>query len=581
MSFDTLMMQQIRRELDESLKEAFVQRVTEASWNELALELYTRRGPASLLFSIAADYARVHLTTKREKKSRKHQEPSSFTMLLRKYLVGAKVTSITSPTLERVLVVSFKTPDGLPAVKLVAEIMGRRSNLILLGPDDIILGAVKTADRDKNPLRPVISGMSYLPVPAQDKLDPLGLSSKELKDLMEKELAQGKRAELALVGAVHGVSPLLARELLSRARWAKGATEDTQEEVYERLSLKICSLFEKADAGLVNPVHYPEKQIFALTNLTYLADERAVYFKTANELLDSFYQAKISKDEERVLKNRLEAAVKTRLKALETRKKRQEEELLVTEKAPEYRLFAETLLAFGAQVPKGASTALLPNLYNMEEKIIVPLNPSKNASTNAHHYFNLYRKAKNGRDKVLKQLALTRDETHYCRGLLYDIENSDAISLPEINEELLEQGYIKEKKKSRRQTKSKPEPLKFTTSTGLLVLVGKNNRTNDYITFKAAARRDTWFHARLLPGSHVVLKNTAQPPTKADFSEAAFLAAYFSKGRLSKVVDVDYTQIRHVRRRPGGKPGLVFYENFDTLAVNPDDQRLKDYFSLK
>ncbi len=577
MSFDTLIMQRVTRELNERLSGASAQRITEPARGEIAIEFYSHNGRDTLLFSIESNYARVHLAGKQHRGKKQSDQPSPFCMLLRKYLTGGRAISFSNPPLERIMEIAFSPPDGLPPVRLIAEIMNRRSNLILVDGDNKILGAIKTVGPDKNHKRSVLPGEKYVPVPTQDKLNPHTVSEEELGLSMDDLISAGKNPEQALFGSVEGVSPLTARELLYRAGWNTTAVNKTG---YKHLHIELRSLFGKAEKNLLQPSYYPSQQIYAVMPLAHLGEEKPVTFDSVNTLLNQFYGEKIQRDREKTVRDRLKTGVEKRLKSLALREKRQRKELSTSEKAPQYRLYGETLLAYGDQVPKGAETASLPDLYNPEERIVVPLNPAKNAATNARYFFNRYRKAKNGRDKVLKQLARTRNEIEYCRELLYSIESSSGDSLTEIREELVDAGYIKEKKKSQRRRESSPSPLSYKTSSGLTILVGRNNRQNDYITFQAAVRRDTWFHVRLIPGSHVVLKETTFPPSPDDCREAAFLAAYFSKGRENRAVDVDYTEIRHVRRRPGGNPGLVFYENYETITVNPGNEKLKNFFKL-
>ncbi|MGM0651725.1 MAG: Rqc2 family fibronectin-binding protein, partial [Bacillota bacterium] len=215
-----------------------------------------------------------------------------------------------------------------------------------------------------------------------------------------------------------------------------------------------------------------------------------------------------------------------------------------------------------------------------ENEITVPLKPSKTAQANAQEYFNRYRKAKSGQNKIKKQLRKTKAEIEYCRNLLYTIEENSVEGLEEVKQEMIENGMLHEKKRGSKKKESAPQPLNYKTSSGRTVLVGKNNRQNDYITFKAAVRRDTWLHAKDIPGSHVILKEAPYPPPEEDLEEAAFLAAYYSKGRESSAVAVDYTEARHVRRRPGGKPGFVFYENYNTITVNPREKDMREMFNL-
>jgi len=570
-------MKKITKELETELTGAAVQRISEPGHSEIVIDFYGQGRQQSLLFSIESKYARVHLTGVKRKKSRDSAPPSPFCMLLRKYLTGGRALSFSNPPLERILEINFDPPEGLPPVKLIAEIMSRRSNLILVDKNNIILGAARTVSWEKNPVRAIQPGEKYKAVPQQDKLDPDNLSLDVFTFKLNKLITEGKKPEQALLAVVNGISPLTARELLHRAGW----NNDEFQESAKHLQNEIIKLFSAADSGDLQPVMLLSRRIYAAMPLTCLPAEEQIEVEKANVMLDRFYYNIISAEKEKLLREQLVSAVERRLAGLEKKRREQKKELEATEKAPQYRLYGEILLAYGDQVPKGADNAALPDLYNPGEKVVVPLNPSKNTAANAKYYFNRYRKAKNSRDKVKKQLAKTAAEIEYCRGLLYTIESASESSLQEIRQELIEAGYLRDRQKGRRRENALPQPLAFKTSSGRTILVGRNNRQNDYVTFKAAVRRDTWFHVRQIPGSHVVLKEAPYPPPPEDCEEAAFLAAYFSRGRESGAVDVDYTAVRHVRRRPGGKPGFVFYENYETITVNPLDEILLDRFKLE
>jgi predicted ribosome quality control (RQC) complex YloA/Tae2 family protein len=570
-------MKKITAELQNSLVGAAAQRISEPVRGEIVIDFYGQTRQLNLLFSLDSKYARIHLTgTSGKKKKQKGEQPSPFCMLLRKYLVGGKAISFSNPPLERILEIAFDPPDGLPAVKLIAEIMSRRSNLILVDQNNFILGAAKTVSWEKNPLRAIQPGEPYRPVPSQNKLSPLGISTEELAAAVKPLLNEGKKPEQALVGAVEGISPLTARELLHRSRWNKEDFAGSFEQLHDELT----NLFSRAEQGTLQPVMLPGRKIYAAMSLDHLPEEEQVPYESANNMLDLFYQDLISNESEKALRAQLNSAAHKRLTALEKKLREQRKELEATEKAPAYRLYGELLLAYGDRVSRGAEDVALPDLYNPDQIVVVPLNPSKNAGANAQAYFNRYRKAKKGRDKVKKQLARTGSEIDYCRGLLYTIESGSGLSLYEIKQELIDAGFLRDKQKSKKREDALPQPLTFKTSSGRTILVGRNNRQNDYVTFKAAVRRDTWFHIRQIPGSHVVLKEAPYPPPAQDCEEAAFLAAYFSKGRESGAVDIDYTEVRHVRRRPGGQPGAVFYENYETITVNPQDREMREHFGL-
>ncbi len=574
MSFDTLIMKAVTDELQDKLTGSPVQRVYEGNPGEIILHLYSQGRQPGLLFSVDSRYARIHLT---EQRRRGNEKPSPFCMLLRKYLVGGRTISFSNPPLERILEIKFEPPYGIPPVKLVAEVMSRRSNLILVDDKGVILGAAKTVSWEKNPMRAIAAGEIYRPVPPQEKLNPLEMDREEFANNFHSLISNGKSPEKALFGTVSGLSPLTARELIHRSGWFEHCEENKG---LRRLYEEIKKLFIDLEAGNFQPVLLPRQKIYAAIPLTHLGQEEQIEYSEVNVLLDHYYGELIRKDREKQLKEQLNHAVEKRLASLYNKKKQQEKELNAAANAPQHRLYGELLLAYGHQVPKGAENVVLPDFYNPEHNVVVPLNPSKSASDNAQHHFNRYRKAKKGQQKIRKQLNKTKAEIEYCQGLLYAIENNEQTSLDEIRQELIEAGYLREKQKGQRKIDAAPQPLKFKSSAGHTILVGRNNRQNDYITFKLAARRDTWFHVREIPGGHVVLKEAPYPPPEEDIEEAAFLAAYFSRGRESGAVAVDYTEIRHVRRRPGGKPGFVFYENFETITANPQDEALCKKFKL-
>ncbi len=568
MSFDCLVLAAVREELQQRLAGARVQRVFEAGKNEAVLHLHHRGRVEMLLFSGDARHARVHLTSRRQARP---ETPSPFCMLLRKYLVGGRIREFRQLPLERVLEVDFDPPEAMRPVKLVAEIMGRRSNLILVDEKEVILGAVKTASWEQNPKRAVQPGEPYRPVPPQDKLNPLTARLEELEKALELLPAGNGSLEKKLVQAVGGLSPLAARELLHRSRWDPGAPRLSA----RRLAGAIRELFAAAAAGEFTPVLAERQGLFAAFSLTHLPASELKTYGSINELLDEYYDHLIRREKKANLRNLLYNRVSQRLARLEKTLQEQRQELAGAEDGPRYRLYGETLLTYGGQVPQGASLAVLPHLYLPEETLEIPLDPALSAQDNSRKYFQRYRKAQKAQKIIAERIKQTREEIAYCRELLYAIENGDGRSLEEIQQELIEAGYLREKRKKRPQKELPPQPLIFKTSSGRTVLVGQNNRQNDYITFKLAARRDTWLHIREVPGSHVILKDAPYPPPDEDLEEAALLAAYYSRARESSAAAVDYTQVRHVRRGPGGKPGFVLYDNFRTITVNPGSEKLQ------
>lgn len=568
MSYDSLVLATVVEELQELLAGARVQRVYEISRNEALLQLHHRGKQPGLLLSCHARHARVHLTYHHYD----HPEtPSPFCMLLRKYLVGGRIREFKQPPLERVLEIYFDPPEAMQPVKLVAEIMGRRSNLILVDQKDVILGALKTASWEQNPKRAIQPGEPYRPAPPQHKLNPLSLQPEELQQELRSVLNQNSKPGPALVQAIVGLSPLAARELLHRS----GYDRETLPQSIRRLSMELQALFKNVAAEKRQPVLAERQGQFAAFPLTHLPASEQRLFDSMNELLDTHYHCLIKREENTRLRDLLNARVCHRLTQLEKKLREQRKELEQAEEAPLFRLYGETLLTYSNKLPRGVSSVRLPHLYHPDKTLEIPLNPALTANENSRKYFNRYRKAKKAREFITDRISQTQVEISYCQSLLYSIESADSRSLAETRQELVEAGYLREKKKKVKHKELLPQPLSFKASSGRTILVGVNNRQNDFVTFKAAARRDTWLHIRELPGSHVIIKEAPYPPPEEDLIEAAFLAAYFSRAKESSAAAVDYTQVRHVRRAPGGKPGFVLYDNFNTITVNPGSEKLK------
>ncbi|HSW36706.1 MAG TPA: NFACT RNA binding domain-containing protein [Candidatus Limnocylindrales bacterium] len=573
MAFDSLIMQAVTEELRAQISGMSVQRIYQPGRSEIVIHFYNNGKQVGLLISVDSRNARVHLTDRRYQSQ---DQPSPFCMLLRKYLIGARVASFTNPPLERVLEINFDPPDGMPAVKLLAEIMSQRSNLILVNTEGLILGAARTASWVKNPVRAVMPGEMYRPVPPQNKLDPVMLDQNIFASMIELQINSGKSPEQSLFNTVQGVSPQIARELLFKSNWDENELLASS----QRLLAETKQMFLAAADGRYDPVMVPDKNTFAAFSLTHLGNHPQISFASVNKMLDQFFDRQVKQERENLLREQLRGTVTRRLARLDKKRLQQEKELLASTEAPLLRQYGDLLLTYGDNVPRGADHVVLPDLYDSDLMVTVPLDPSKSASANAQKYFNRYRRAKKGQTLIQNQLNITGTEIDYCQELIYTIDGSTETSLEEIRQELIDGGYLRDKKKPVRKKNPAPQPLLFRTSAGHTVMVGRNNRQNEYITFKAAARRDTWFHVRALPGSHVLLKEAPFPPSQEDIEEAAYLAACYSKGRDSVAVAVDYTEVRHVRRRPGGKPGSVFYENFETITVNPQNEQLKNKFFL-
>lgn len=603
MSYDALVTAAIADELAGRITGARVERIYQPGPTEVLLYLHRQRRKHCLLLSAHPQHARVHLS---EQRYLHPDQPAPFCMLLRKYLVGGTIERISQPPLERLLSFSFAPPGGRPPTTLIAELMGRRSNLILIAqretalnmepgyfhpPDEpssrpekvnliglwgSILGALIRSTRERNIYRAVLPGESYTPPPAQEKIDPFDCAVEELFEALLPLTKEGVPPGKALLETVKGVSPLMARELLHRAGGGGG---NCDEHLIHRMAGETLRLFQTTRERQWQPVLNQEKSCFAVYPLTHLG--HTVVFPGISSLLDTRFSLLATDQESTELRSKLLQTARRHLARAERKLIKQQQEEQQAGEGERCRLFGELLLTYGGLASHGAEQAILPDPRQEGQPVTIPLDPGLSVSANAQKYFKRYRKAKKALEIAGMLLTATRGELEYYQSLLFAIENSNRQSLAEIRLEMVEQGLIREKSPRKKQKKpAETKPLGFKSRSGYTILVGRNNRQNERLTFSMASRNDIWFHAREIPGSHVLLTGQRRSPgrsdTEPDIEEAALLAAYFSRARESSAVAVDYTEARHLRRAPGGKPGRVLYVNFSTITVNPTSSKMKE-----
>ena len=567
--FDTLVLAAATKELEETIPGNRVQKIIQPTSTETVLQLYSSQSTRFLFISVHPSLARLHLTNMTLKQE---TDPPNFCMLLRKYLEGATISGIHQPEWERIAVIYLTR--GSDSFKLVAEIMGRHSNLMLLNKEEKILGAIKHVTSEMSRYRVVVPGKSYFPPPTPQKRCPDDIDRETFKSEMITALQQGYSWEKALVSFLHGVSPLTAGEVVCRAKEKSSST--LEEGFIVALWEEIQEIVRCYHQGSFTPSIYTNERghrVFSALDLISYNRENAEYYSSVNEMLDHYYREKYSTEKIKQEKENLYAILHKELKRVYQKEKKQEEDWKKAEKAEWYRLYGDLILSQMDQVPQGAEKVTLPNLYETNQPPVeIHLDPRLPPPANAERYFNKYRRAKKSRSHIKVQIKQTRQEASYLENVLYSLDNAGLEEIEEIREELIKTGYIKpkaEKKKPKTKKPQKSRPLSFTSSDGYQVLVGRNNTQNDEVTFKRARREDTWLHAQKIPGSHVVIKDAPFPPPENTLLEAASLAAYYSKNREVPRVTVDYTQIKHVKRAPGGKPGMVFYKNYKSVIVTP------------
>lgn len=559
MSFDGMFTYGMTHELNSRIAGGRITRVHQPFKHDVIFHIRANGKNHKLLLSAHPSYSRVHVTNQAYENP---SEPPMFCMLLRKHIEGGFIEKIEQAGLDRIMIFRIKSRNeiGDETIRtLYVEIMGRHSNIILTDGEGAIIDGLKHLSPSMNSYRTVLPGYDYKLPPAQEKISPLAADE---EDILRHLSFQEGRLDQQIVTHFSGVSPLFAKEAVHRAGLANKITlPKTLTEMFR--SVKDCRFTPNiTTAG--------GKEYFYLLSLTHVNGEERT-FQSLSELLDRFYFGKAERDRVKQQAQDLERFVANERKKNANKIKKLEKTLDYSENAKEFQLYGELLTANLYMLKKGDKEANVINYYDEESPTVtIPLNPNKTPSENAQMYFTKYQKAKNSVEVVKEQIRLAEEEIAYFDQLIQQLSSASTKDIHEIREELVEGKYLRPKQQrgQKKQKQHVPVLEQYESSQGLTILVGKNNKQNEYLTTKAAARDDVWFHTKDIPGSHVVIKSS--DPDEQSILEAAAIAAYFSKAKDSGSVPVDYTKIRHVKKPNGAKPGFVTYDSQHTVFVTPD-----------
>lgn len=550
MAFDGLFTHAMTNEL-QRLVTGRIAKIHQPNAQEILMHIRAGGKNYKLLFSIHSAYARVQLTNQTIDNP---AEPPMFCTLLRKHLEGGVIEKIVQEDADRIITLHIQATNEIgDRVKRIvsAEIMGRHSNILLIDCDTSkIIDSLKHLPPAVNSYRTVMPGAMYVAPPAQQKENPF--TSTTIADFF----AQPREAK-EIQQHFAGFSTVHAKEVLHRI--ADG---------------HAVAAFEQFIADIATATHpsYYEldgKILFSPAVLTHI-EQAPTSYATLSELLDRAFFARAERDRVKQQAGDLERWLQNELDKLHLKVRKLEQDYARAEKLDTLQLYGELLMANIYAFSKGMSDVTVTNYYSeIGEQLTIPLNERKTPVENAQHYYTRYNKAKNALVRVQEQLDKTREDIAYFDMLSQQVQHAAPSDIEEIREELAEQGYLRLRATKKKKKLTKPMPESFTSSTGIAISVGKNNKQNDYLTFKLAKRHETWLHTKDIPGSHVVIHSDA--PDEQTLAEAAVLSAYFSKARESSAVPVDYTEIRHVKKPNGSKPGFVIYFEQKTLFVTPDE----------
>lgn len=562
MSFDGVFTRLMVRELNQQLTQGWVSKIQQPYENEVVLTIRAQRKKQKLLLSAHPAYARIQLTAMEYDNP---DTPPNFVMMLRKHLEGAILQQIEQMENDRVVHFSFSRRDelgDLQNIVLVVELMGRHSTILLMNQSSgKILDAIKHVGLSQNTYRTLLPGATYITPPKQETLNPFTASEKQIfEKISTLPEISAKNLQHAFQGLGHDTAAEIAYRLKQRPNE----------------KLKVWQEFFNEVVNQTRPllIRQSEKEFFtpiAYHSLITESTERTPY-DTLSELLENFYLEKAERDRVKQQGNELIRKIKNELKRNQSKLKKRQQTLADSENAEIFRQKGELLTTFMHQVPRGVDKIELPNYYNEDKAVEIQLDPARTPNQNAQKYFQRYQKLRNAVKVVGQQIESAKNEIRYLESVLDQLELASPRDLKVIREELLAQGYIKQRHKHQKKEKrSKPE--EFVSSDGTTILVGKNNLQNDQLTLRTARKTDYWLHAQKIPGSHVIIRSSQ--PTEETILQAAELAAYFSKYRFSATVPIDCVQVKHIRKPNGAKPGFVIYESQKTYFVTPKKENVE------
>lgn len=574
MAFDTLAVACLAAEFQNTILGGRIDKIYQPERDEILLSIRTFSQHYRLVLSASAAFPRIHFTDVQKENPK---APPMFCMLLRKHLSSGKITGVSQPDGERVLCIaveSYNELGDLTTKYLILELMGRHSNIILTNENMQVIDSVKHVDFTVSSVRQILPGLPYQSPPSQTK--PAVLS--DAVDDADFDFSQaGQRADKAVMAAVAGISPVIAREAVYRAAGRSDAlcadlTSVQKSVVIQYIKTLRCQPFQPC--LITDAVSGKVLDFSALEIRQYENAAETEYADSLNTILEEYFRTKDAAERMKQKSASLVRLLHTNLERLSKKLVIQKNTLDDARNKDRYKIYGDLLTANLYQIGDKQKSVAVQNYYEQDmPQVTIQLDPARSPSQNAQRYYKLYNKAKNAEIEVAKQLENTTAEIDYLESTLAVLDNCHTESdLNAVRQELAEQGYIKRRGRNQKnkQQSSASKPIHFISSDGFDIYVGRNNTQNDYLTLRFANSQDIWFHTKKIHGSHTVIKLgvNKEVPSRT-LTEAATLAAYFSKARESSQVPVDYTVIKNVRKPNGAKPGMVIYDYYNTIYVTP------------
>lgn len=570
MAFDGITVAALTKELKETICDGRIAKIAQPESDELLLTIKTKEGQRRLSISASASLPLIYLTN--DNKPSPMTAPN-FCMLLRKHIGNGRIVDVSQPGLERIIQLRIEHLDELGDLRqktLVIEIMGKHSNIIFCDEKDQIIDSIKHVPAQMSSVREVLPGRPYFIPDTMEKQNPLTAAGEDFSQAL-----QGKpmRISKAVYTSFTGISPVVAEEIcylagIDSQMTASDLTDDMLTHLYRQFQYYM----EDVRNGAFNPVIYFDGNTpkeFSALPLTHFQNLEKKEYSSISEVLSTYYATRNALVRIRQKSADLRHIVQTALERNRKKYELQSRQLKDTGNRDLYKVYGELINAYGYQLPEGSKELTALNYYTGEE-LTIPLDPVKTPQENAQKYFARYNKQKRTYEALTELISETGDEIRY----LESVESALDIALYEedltqIKEELSQAGYIR-RRQQKKKAKILSRPLHYVSSDGYHMYVGKNNLQNEELTFHFASGNDWWFHAKGVPGSHVILKSGGDEVPDRTFEEAGRLAAYYSKNRGNEKAEIDYIEKKHVKKVNGGRPGFVIYHTNYSLVIDSD-----------
>ena len=546
MSFDGFFLHHMVEELRSELLNGRIQKINQPFEQELVLQIRSNRKSHRLLLSAHPVFGRIQLT---ESTFENPAQPSTFIMVLRKYLQGAVIESIEQIENDRIVEITVSNKNEIGdhiQATLIIEIMGKHSNILLVDKSSHkILEVIKHIGFSQNSYRTLLPGATYIAPPSTEAINPFMVKDEKLFEILQTQELTAKNLQNLFQGLGRDTATELERQLLNDklATFRNFFGQET----------KPC-LTDKSFSCVP------------------FSSKTAENFDSLSQLLDIYYKDKAERDRVKQQASELIRRVENELQKNRQKLKKQEKELLATENAEEFRQKGELLTTFLHQVPNDQDQVILENYYT-NQPITIALDKALTPNQNAQRYFKRYQKLKEAVKYLTDLIEETKATILYLESVETVLNQAGLDEIAEIREELIQTGFIRRRQREKIQKRQKPE--QYLASDGkTIIFVGRNNLQNEELTFKMARKEELWFHAKDIPGSHVVISGNLNPTDEVK-TDAAELAAYFSKGRLSNLVQVDMIEVKKLNKPTGGKPGFVTYTGQKTLRVTPEPEKIQ------